>query len=102
MAGQLVLSYPFRVDYNNRRLSTVNKDTDTYKAQQISAFLRTEKGERILFPAFGITDPVFHKFDSAAFLDAFLDFYRKSKIQIEGIEITEESGKATNVAVKFS
>ena len=54
MAGQLVLSYPFSVDYNNNRLSTVNSDTDTYKAQQITSFLRTEKGERPLFKNFGI------------------------------------------------
>jgi len=102
MAGQLVLSYPFRVDYNNQEFGKVNADTDTYKAEQITAFLRTEKNERILFPAFGIVDPVFHKFDSADFLDSFLEFYPSNKIQITGIDITEDSGKASNVAVNFT
>jgi len=102
MAGQLVLSYPFSVDYNNNRLSTVNSDTDTYKAQQITSFLRTEKGERPLFKNFGIIDPVFNQFDSAEFIDAFIDFYPSNRIEITGIQITDNAGAATNVAVEFN
>tara|TARA_B100000287_G_C20328975_1_gene660922 strand:+ start:114 stop:422 length:309 start_codon:yes stop_codon:yes gene_type:complete len=102
MAAQFVLSYPFRVDMNNQRLGTVNSDTDAYKAEQINAFLRTEKDERALFPAFGITDPVFHRFDSGEFIDSFLEFYKPSEIAIEGVSITEEGGSVTNVAVTFN
>jgi len=101
MAGQFVLSYPFRFDMENQRFATVNSDTDTYKAQQISAFLKTEKSERALFPAFGIEDPVFHKFDSASFLDDFLNFYKSDSIVIESVDVQESSGKAENIAVKF-
>ena len=45
MSGQRVLSYPFRFDIYNSRLGTVNSDSDTHKAEQINAFLKTEKGE---------------------------------------------------------
>ena len=38
-----VMSYPFSMDLVNKRLSTVYTDTDTYKAQQISAFLKFRK-----------------------------------------------------------
>ena len=101
MSGQLVLSYPFRFDMRNGKFATTNTATDTYKAQQITAFLRTEKGERALFPDFGIDDPVFNTFDSAAFLDSFLGFYGKTDIEITEIEITEDSGSTQDVAVRF-
>jgi|TARA_B100001250_G_scaffold401579_1_gene413617 hypothetical protein len=101
MTAQFVLSYPFRVDINNRRLGTINSETDTYKAEQINAFLRTEKEERALFPAFGITDPVFHKFDSGEFVDSFLEFYKPSEIAIENVDILEEGGNVLNVSVGF-
>ena len=80
----------------------IYSDTDAYKAEQINAFLRTEKDERALFPAFGITDPVFHRFDSGEFIDSFLEFYKPSEIAIEGVSITEEGGSVTNVAVTFN
>jgi hypothetical protein len=101
MAGQLVLSYPFRVDYNNARLGTVNADTDTYKAEQINAFIKTEKQERPLFPSFGIEDPVFKGFDIAEFVDSFLEFYKSQHIAIEEVEVSQKNGVLQDVAVRF-
>lgn len=103
MSGQRVLSYPFRFDMYNRRLGTVNSDADTYKAEQINTFLKTEKGERALFPDFGINDPVFNVFDSAEFIDSFVSFYKPSEIEILEIEINDPKsfGKSLDIAVRF-
>ena len=38
-----VMSYPFSIDTANSKISTVYTDTDTYKAEQISAFLKQGK-----------------------------------------------------------
>ena len=84
MAGQRVLSYPFRFDMYNQRLATVNSDTDTHKAEQINTFLKTEKGERALFPD-------------------FVSFYKPNEIEILDIEINNASsfGEAQDIAVRF-
>tara|TARA_R100000005_G_C4927649_1_gene158061 strand:- start:190 stop:492 length:303 start_codon:yes stop_codon:yes gene_type:complete len=99
MAAQFVLSYPFRIDLENNRFATVNSTTDTYKAEQVQGFLRTEKGERTMFPTFGIEDPVFNFFDAGEFLDAFNEYY--TNIKIDEIDIVETSGKVTDVMVSF-
>ena len=99
MAAQFVLSYPFRIDPINQRFATVNSSTDTYKAEQVKSFLRTEKGERVMFPTFGISDPVFHKFNAGEFLETFGEYY--SDIPIEEVEIVETSGRLTDIMVKF-
>lgn len=99
MAAQFVLSYPFRIDTENQRFGTVNSTTDTYKAEQVKAFLRTEKNERIMFPSFGINDPVFYKFDAGEFLESFGEYY--PNIPIEEVEIVETSGRVTDIMVKF-
>ena len=101
MASQFLLSYPFRIDYNNERFGTVDSGSDTYKAQQISAFLRTEKSERPLFPSFGIEDPVFNTFDSADFIDSFIEFYPSDRIEITEIRVTDKNSGSQDVAVGF-
>ena len=106
MAEQFVLSYPFRFDINNQKLATVSSESDTYKAQQINAFIRTEKNERALFPTYGIVDPVFKGFDAAEFIESFTDFYKASEICIKEVEVTNANGFSRdkafqNVAVKF-
>jgi len=99
MAVQFVLSYPFRIDPNNSRFGTVNSSTDTYKAEQVQAFIRTEKGERIMFPTFGIKDPVFAKFDAGEFLETFAEYY--TDIVIDEVDIVETSGRLTDIMVTF-
>lgn len=99
MAAQFVLSYPFRIDTNNSRFATVNNTTDTYKAEQVQSFIRTEKGERVMFPAFGIDDPVFHTFDAGEFLETFSEFY--TDVLIDEIEVVETAGRLTDIMVSF-
>lgn len=97
-----VMSYPFSIDAVNRRFSTVSTDTDTYKAQQVSAFLKCRKDERSLMPSFGINDPTFHVFDASAFASDFIDFYpANGDLVLKDIELTKNAGVVTSVAVKF-
>ena len=97
-----VMSYPFSIDTANSKISTVYTDTDTYKAEQISAFLKTRKNERVLMPEFGIRDPVFDKFDVAAFSVDFLNFYPADKdIVLEEISLLKNAGVVTDVLIQF-
>ena len=100
--AQYVLSYPFQVDSVNSRMKTVLQDTDTYKAQQVQAFLRTHEGERLIFDSFGIDEPTFHSFATSAFYDSFTDFYDPDTISIEEIELTETDGVLTDIKVTFT
>ena len=99
--AQFVLSYPFRFDPTARGFAHVSDDTDTYKAQQIAAYIRTGKGERPILSDFGIDDPLFHEFDSGEFYDGFSDYYPSDVIGIDDVEIAEESGRVTDIAVSF-
>ena len=100
--AEYVLSYPFSIDTTNGRAAVVYSSTDVYKAQQIKAFMRTDVGERIMFPTFGITDPTFDDFNSGAFYDSFSDFYSSADISIEQIEVIEEGGAVVDVVIDFT
>ncbi len=99
--SQFVLSYPFSVDNKNQRANVVLAGTDTYKAQQVKAFVRSETNERPIFPDFGIEEPTFNTFDSGKFYDAFSDFYSASDIEILEIELINASGALRDVQIKF-
>lgn len=95
------LSYPFRLDYSNRGFGSVSSDTDTYKAEQIQAFLRTTTGERLMFPEFGIEDPVFNVFDTEIFVKNFSDYYSSDVIGVDGVQLSFSEGVVTDVIVEF-
>ena len=95
-----VMSYPFSMDTVNRRLTTVNTDTDTYKAQQISAFLKSRKNERALLTEFGINDPLFDTFDAAGFSSDFVDYYPTS-IKLIAVNVLKRGGVVSDVRVEF-
>jgi hypothetical protein len=95
------LSYPFRIDHSNKRCGVVDTSTDTYKAEQVQAFLRTYKDERLMFPDFGIEDPVFNRFDVSQFLESFSDFYSSDQIQISSISTAKAEGVVTDVLIEF-
>lgn len=95
------LSYPFRIDSNNRRFAAVSSDTDTYKAEQIQSYLRTYKGDRLLFPSFGIDDPVFSGFDVDNFIDDFLEFYSSDTIPITSVTTATTEGVVSDVIIEF-
>lgn len=100
--AEYVLSYPFSIDAPNSRASVVYSSSDVYKAQQIKAFMRTDTGERLMFPTFGITDPTFDDFNSGTFYESFSNFYDSSAISLEEIEVVEEGGVVVDVVVDFS
>lgn len=100
--AEYVLSYPFSLDTLNGRAAVVYSSSDVYKAQQIKSFMRTDTGERRMFPTFGITDPTFDAFDSGTFYDSFSSFYDSGDINLEEIEVVEEGGVVVNVRVDFS
>ncbi len=97
--AEFVLSYPLSLDYN--RFNTVLQDTDTYKAQQIKGFLRTEKNERPLLPDFGMNEPTFHEFDSGEFFDSFLNFYSSQTLELTEVKVLESSGVVSDVQISF-
>lgn len=99
--AEYVLSYPFHIDTVNRRANVVYSDTDTYKAQQVKAFLRTHREERSIMPQFGIEEPTFHVFDTGAFFDDFNKFYSAKDIKIEQITLSEVSGAVKDVTIEF-
>tara|TARA_B100000902_G_scaffold26214_1_gene31532 strand:+ start:4269 stop:4574 length:306 start_codon:yes stop_codon:yes gene_type:complete len=99
--AEYVLSYPFRMSNNNRRADVVLTGTDTYKAQQVKAFVRTETTERSIFPNFGIEEPTFNTFDSGQFYDSFSDFYTTDNIDIVEIGLVQSEGALTNVEINF-
>jgi len=94
--AQKVLSFPFEFDPSSPgRLKKVEQESDTYKAQQIEAFLRTEKGERPIFKDFGIDDPSFKVVsdDYADTLDLLVDFpFFYTNIAIDDVLIQFETG----------
>lgn len=96
-----VLSYPFRVDDSRGGFSTIDDESDTYKAQQVAAFIRTRRSERSIFPSFGIDDPLFFTFDSGEFYDSFSDFYPSSVISINEISVSKSEGKIDDIVVSF-
>ena len=99
--SEYVLSYPFRMNNKNRRAEVVMTGTDTYKAQQVKAFVRTETTERSIFPNFGIEEPTFNTFDSGQFYDAFSDFYTTDDIEIMEIGLVQSEGALSNVEITF-
>ena len=99
--AQKVLSYPFRFDPTTGGFSSVNDDSDTYKGQQIQAFLRTSKGERPIFGSFGLEDPTFYELDVSDFIDNFTDFYPSTDIKITAVQTTDVAGVTPDIVVNF-
>tara|TARA_B100001094_G_C18190622_1_gene806927 strand:+ start:2262 stop:2567 length:306 start_codon:yes stop_codon:yes gene_type:complete len=99
--AEFVLSYPFRMDQKNSRASVVYSGTSTYKAQQINALVKTEKDERPLMPDFGLTDPVFNKFEVAEFMNTLNRFYDNTSVQVTGLQVKQVGGKDTDVIIEF-
>lgn len=95
--AQLVLSFPMRLSPNKRgHFVTLEQGSDTYKAQQLEAFIRTEKGERPILREFGIDDPSFTAppssdvWKNAEFLSEFLLYYPGIGIEDVEVSMTEE------------
>lgn len=99
--AEFVLSYPFRIDEKNNRASVVYTGTSPYKAEQINAIVKTEKDERPLMPDFGLTDPVFNKFEVSEFMTTLNRFYTSDELQVTGLQVKQVGGKDTDVIIEF-
>ena len=55
-----LLSHPFRLEPSGD-VATVEDDTDEAYAEGIAVLALTRRGERVLVPGFGITDPLFDR-----------------------------------------
>lgn len=104
--AQKVLSFPFQFDTNNPgSLKLVEQESDSYKAQQLEAFLRTQKGERPIFKDFGVEDPSFavvsddyaENFDLMA---EFASFY--TNIAIDDVVVQVEDDGSISVEVYYT
>ena len=99
--AQKVLSYPFRIDGSVGGFASVSDSSDTYKGQQINAFLRTSKGERPVFGDFGLDDPTFYEFDVSQFIDGFTDYYASEEIKITAVQTTDTAGVTPDIVISF-
>lgn len=82
-----LISHPFRVETNGT-IATTDQGSDLSYKEQIAVLMLTRVGERVLVPAFGITDPAFDRVDKAELIN---------KIKMFGPPVT-----ITNVIERFT
>lgn len=68
-----LLSHPFRLGVDGR-VVTVEDGTDDAVAEAIAVTALTRKGERVLVPDFGLSDPTFAELDVAELAAALATF----------------------------
>lgn len=95
-----VLSHPFRFNpLQPGTIATVEQGTDAQKAQEISSFVLTHKGQRPIYQGYGIEDPTFNQFDSSEAAADFATFY--TNITLSSITITSVGASTTSISVVF-
>lgn len=95
-----VLSIPLRFT-NTGDFVKVDDSSNSYKAEQIHAFMSTHKNERKLFPTFGVDDPTFGEFDPAQLLGEFIQFYGDT-IRLENVDVIKQRGALDTIEVNFT
>lgn len=93
-----ILSHPFRIV--GGVAATVEQATDEANAEQLAVLLATRRGERVLVPTFGITDPTFDEVDPvevAVAVDVF-----GPPVTIEAVETRYTGPTTQEVDVAFS
>ena len=94
-----VLSFPLKFSAEGDFIR-VDDTSDTYKAEQVRAFVSTHKGERALFPSFGTDDPTFDDFTGSTLVSEFVNFYDTSVV-IDHIDVIKKQGAVSNIEVNF-
>ena len=100
MAVPLLL-HPFHVNPGTGRPGVAEQGSDEYKAQQIASFVRTGRGARRIYPAYGVDDPRFAGFDAAEFYDGFSDFYGTAEVDVQDVTVIEDLGALDEIRVEF-
>lgn len=94
-----VISFPFKMESGS--FVKVEQGSDAYKAQQVSGFMKTEVGERLLFEEFGVNDPTFDRLDAEGFVSRFQQYYKATDVKLENIEISELGGAVVEINIEF-
>ena len=95
-----VLSFPFSFNpLQAGEFGRVPQGSDTQKAQELSSFFLTHKGERGIHPEFGIDDPTFSEFDDSQVAADFALFY--GDISINAISISGKNDGTRQIGVDF-
>lgn len=101
-----VLSYPFRFNPGQPdQFATVDQDSNDYKAQQVTAFMKTHSGERPIYQDFGVDDPTFggadgsRSFEDTSFASEFATFY--DDIILTKINVIASRGALEQIQIEF-
>lgn len=94
-----VLSVPLSLD-SNGEFKHVDTTSDEYKAEQVQVFVLTNKGERQMWPTFGVTDPSFDNMAEEDILEEFSTFYGAS-ILLDRVNIIKREGTISRIEVNF-
>ncbi|MBT6198999.1 MAG: hypothetical protein HOI21_00500 [Bacteroidetes Order II. Incertae sedis bacterium] len=94
-----VLSIPLSLD-STGGFKHVDTTSDEYKAEQVQVFVLTHKGERPVYPTFGVTDPVFDNMATEDILEEFSTFYGSS-ILLDRVNIIKSAGTVSRIEVNF-
>lgn len=94
-----VLSHPFRLGPTGSAVTVLDGSTDA-NVEAIAVLALTRKGERILVPAFGITDPAFDEVDPAE-LNAGLATFGPEDVTVVDVTIDYPNDTTAAVRIEF-
>ncbi len=94
-----VLSVPLSLN-SSGEFKHVDTASDEYKAEQVQVFVLTNKGERPMFPTFGVTDPSFDNMAEEDILEEFSTFYGSS-VLLDRVNIIKRAGAINRIEVNF-
>lgn len=93
-----LLSHPFRIV--GGVAAVVEQATDEANAEQLAVLMATRRGERVLVPAYGMTDPTFDELDEVE-LSVAVDVYGPP-VTIEAVQTRYVGPTTQEVDVAFS
>ena len=93
-----LLSHPFRLAPNGS-VATVTDGTDAADAEGLAILALTLKGERIMVPTFGVTDPVADSLSVAELNVGLQDF--GPNVTVSGVHVTHPSDSTQRVELSF-
>ncbi len=95
-----VLSYPFRVAPNGSA-ATVRDGSTAANTEAVAVLALTRKGERVLVPTFGTTDPVLTGLDVAE-LNTALTVHGPVGVRVTGVETTPTGPGSVAARLEFT
>jgi phage baseplate assembly protein W len=91
----------FPLSFNRGRAVTLSENSDDYKAQAIALIARTRRGEMVLEPTYGITDPTFTVFIKSEFYRNVSTFWPEIKISDLSVSSSANAGGVVRLNVSF-